>query len=1060
MRRKPPLILFLASVGFSHASAEDFLPQVKPLLEKYCIDCHDSTDAKGEIDLETLLFEKPDQLTGNGDLLERLRRVIDEGEMPPAKKKRQPTAGERQKISSALASIYLQLAETQRDDPGKVVMSRLSRQQYRNALRDLSGGVLLTAGKYLPNEGGAGEGFDNVGLAQSMGASHVEKYIEAARISLQHLRVNPVDGLHWSETPLLDVIEPAAQRLAATNDILDWYRDQQYLWAYEYDQSYKLKYGSQHGPYLWAAWRYHHRKGDESFADLAAGFEPSLGPVILEKWYRILSAANPKPPFVGWARAWAALPAPGKEGDLSIRERCNLITEGRDPNDKSVEDTYAPPYELSFREGAAREATIRSAKEDKVWPFDIEIGDAKELFLVATQGGDDNLGDLVLWQKGVFHFADGSTKPWHVVTKMRGANSGLIYQWGRYNSGPAKLRADAFGATPPGAMKINVPKGAVRLVVEAAVDTERTSAASVQTLVLKEKPPGNKQRFFPGRMIFGGKSGGIGRGENNRELVRALQRANVPSANRTKAGLNAERNALAEWRHTEVKWIGGPWDHQELDREDPDSPYFMTVKQVRKNAKPKHLEELAKLESRLVALAQVPHQKILHELAAKGIDAREGVIPPGTSSPHLEALRKQEILWESRVKTWFADVANLAWKRDVRESELESIVRLYGEARAAGLSFDTSVKQSLMAILVSPHFLYTQPLNEADHAGPLTDGELASRLAFLIWQSLPDAELLKTAEKKNLSGTEELKRQVRRMLEDGRSRALAEGFAAQAYGFAGFETYGKPDPELYPEFTPELRSAMLREVVSFHHHLFKGQAPLTDLIQADYTFANGELASHYSLAKRWGRNEWKRTSLPRDRGGLPGMALFLTKNSEPLRTSPVLRGTWLLEKFLGRELANPPAGIPAISQDEKDEQGRAVGEQLKAHRANATCAACHDKIDPLGIALERYDPIGRIRKSYRDGSPLVTKAETADGTELDGYTALKTYLSDRQDDVMAHFIRKFVGYSLGRAVEPGDHFLLQRLKKEFPKNDYRFPWLLEQVVLSPQFLNKNKRSKK
>ena len=141
---------------------------------------------------------------------------------------------------------------------------------------------------------------------------------------------------------------------------------------------------------------------------------------------------------------------------------------------------------------------------------------------------------------------------------------------------------------------------------------------------------------------------------------------------------------------------------------------------------------------------------------------------------------------------------------------------------------------------------------------------------------------------------------------------------------------------------------------------------------------------------------------------------FLTKNSEPLRTSPVLRGTWLLEKFLGRELANPPAGIPAISQDEKDEQGRDVGEQLKAHRANATCAACHDKIDPLGIALERYDPIGRIRKSYRDGSPIVTRAKIADGT-VDGYR-LKAYLYDRQDDVMACFIRKFVGYSPGRAV--------------------------------------------
>ena len=127
MSRKPPLILFLASIGFSFASAEDFLTQVKPLLEKYCIDCHDSSDAKGEIDLETLLFEKPDQLTGNGDLLERLRRVIDEGDMPPAKKKRQPTASERRRMSRALASTYLQLAETQRDDPGTVVMSRLSR---------------------------------------------------------------------------------------------------------------------------------------------------------------------------------------------------------------------------------------------------------------------------------------------------------------------------------------------------------------------------------------------------------------------------------------------------------------------------------------------------------------------------------------------------------------------------------------------------------------------------------------------------------------------------------------------------------------------------------------------------------------------------------------------------------------------------------------------------------------------------------------------------------------------------------------------------------------------
>jgi hypothetical protein len=248
--------------------------------------------------------------------------------------------------------------------------------------------------------------------------------------------------------------------------------------------------------------------------------------------------------------------------------------------------------------------------------------------------------------------------------------------------------------------------------------------------------------------------------------------------------------------------------------------------------------------------------------------------------------------------------------------------------------------------------------------------------------------------------------------------------------------------------------------VMFLDDLFRNDRPLTLLIDADYTFANDLLAKHYGLpaarlSESSGRppdSESQATAIPSNRRGLPGMALFLTKTSLPLRTSAVQRGVWISEQFLGREIPSPPANVDPISADETDAAGLTTREQLERHRANKTCAACHAKFDPLGVALENFDGIGRWRTTLRDGDRLSSTDRMPGGREIAGATGLRDYLLDHRDEVLSHFTRKLVGYALGRGVQPGDTALLERLSDNLPKNEYRLSFLVEAIVTSPQFV--------
>ncbi len=1014
------------------------------LFEQHCFKCHDATQTEGDLDLEAFISKTRD--LPSVPTLDDIIMLVSEGDMPPKKAKKKPTDEERKAIIAWAQSQIDVMAQASMDDPGVVVMPRLTRNEYRNVIRDLSGGVVTKAGEYLPNEGGAGEGFANVGEAQTMGAAQFEKYIEAAKGALHCLRVSAHDGLVWSAVPRESVDEPKAAIKEATDDIIAWYIGQQQKWGALHRAELEKQFGSAHALYLEAAWRSAHGK---------AALTQRLAPDALEKWTRILNDAETKSPFADWAKAWRAIPA--NVSDAKLRATCVAIT--TDKLGAALAENkgdFAPPYETSFRE--AKEEVLAAARDEGRWPFRIDIGDAKELFLILTDAGDGAAGEFGLWHKGRIIFKDGTAKPWQDAVKIVGANSGRDFPWGLDGANAPKLEADAVGMRPPGALKFSVPENAVVFEVDFTLDKNRTKVASVQALVLKEKPA--SQSFVPGRFVFGGRDVVAKTAQDktktdpNKERNNLLRKRNVAEANETKLGLNAERNLFADWTRTSVEAIGGPWPDQTAEKAEPNAPYFYTVAEVRRNATPEDLAQLHLMEERLVALAQPPAVSALEAKACGLLDA----------------------------------FAEKAWRRQLNGDDQSKLMRLYRDAAAQGVSFDSAMKVPLLAVLVSSDFLYRGSQMEAEKSEktrketesktalssssvsfgskPLSSHDLASRLSFFLWASTPDDELLRLAAADKLREPAVLTAQAKRMLNNPRAASLATDFATQLWGFGDFESFTGPDEKRFAEFTPALRQAMFDEVTTFLTDLIRNDRPLTALLDADYTFANAETAKHYGL--KWEDNQMRgqgdEESAPlspspllqvslsgAQRGGLPTMALFLTKTSLPLRTSPVQRGVWVVEQFLGRKIPAPPPNVGKISEDEKSADGLAIRDQLAKHRADANCAACHARFDAMGVSLENFDPIGRWRTADRSGDAIVSTDTLHDGTELNGITGLKKYLRDHQDEVFRHFTRKLLGYALGRAVLPGDRALLDRMNTSLAQDGHKFSSLVEAIVTSPQF---------
>ena len=396
-----------------------------------------------------------------------------------------------------------------------------------------------------------------------------------------------------------------------------------------------------------------------------------------------------------------------------------------------------------------------------------------------------------------------------------------------------------------------------------------------------------------------------------------------------------------------------------------------------------------------------------------------------------------------------------AYRRPLTATETDALKGLYGRLRGDGLTHEESIRGVLARVLVSPSFLY-----RAEQPGPgvaaarVGDLELATRLSYFLWASTPDAELMDAAVRNRLHRPEVLRAQVRRMLKDPKVSRLAGEFALAWLHLYDFESLDEKSERHFPEFRG-LRGAMREETVRFFTDLFQNNGPVLDILDADHSFLNADLARFYGVSSTGfsGTNDWRRVSGLRSigRGGILGQAATLARQSGASRTSPILRGNWISEVILGEKLPKPPKDVPRLPEDESLDQ-LTVRQLTEKHSTDPKCSGCHRRIDAYGFSLESFDAVGRFREKDLGGRPIDVRAKAPDGTLLEGAAGLRHYLShQRKEAFLRQFSRKLLGYSLGRGVLLSDEPLVADLQRKLSARDARVGAAIETIVASPQF---------
>jgi len=593
-------------------------------------------------------------------------------------------------------------------------------------------------------------------------------------------------------------------------------------------------------------------------------------------------------------------------------------------------------------------------------------------------------------------------------------------------------------------------KGSFRL------DPASKESASVQTLFLTEPPKAYEKHYYPSRQILAWPA--------KQEAVQQMA-ADLTNlfARSTKLGGSELSTALAdvpEIDGKDLERLGELTDGSQF----PGAPYFIDRDHLVRTLTEDEKAEYNALVNDLQAYAEVPYQRLAAAYQRAGIETAGGadLLDPAKRGKIKDAekwlLAAEAIESERResARRILGDFLRRAWRRPINETELDHYLALYDDSRRAGKTFDAAVKRPLTVALLVPDFLFKMQTAAPGEVATLSDVELASRLSFFLWASMPDEQLLSLAEKGELSQPEVLLAEADRMLRDPKSRGLAQEFAGRWLGFHGFDDYSQPDMDKFPEFTESLRAAMYEESLLFFQHLFAENRPITELVKADYLFLNEELATHYDIEGVEG-SEMRKVALrgeaSQHRGGIFGLGSLLTVNATPLRAHPIYRGVWIIDRVLGTPTPEPPP-VPPLAEAAKPGEDLAFHELLARHRADPSCSVCHDRIDPPGLALEHFNAVGAWREIDDDGNPVHARGHLDDGRMVEGLEGVRLFVSERKDDLIDQFCRKLAIFGLGRALTATDRPLLKEMAAAIKADQYRVRAGLGVLITSPQFLQK------
>ncbi len=1017
--------------------SSQFDSEIQPLLKKYCLDCHAADVQKGDLDLER--FRTLQEVKRSPRVWQHVLEQLGNGEMPP-KDKKQPSAEERKKLSEWTVAVLDDVARSRAGDPGPVLLRRLSNAEYTYTIRDLTGVGSLDPAREFPVDGAAGEGFMNTGSALVMSPSLFTKYFDAAKGIASHAMLVP-DGFRfssnttrrdWSEEILAEIRGLYARYTAAEGS------EKVNLQGIVFDTNEGGRLPLRR--YLVATIEERSRlaNGPESFAAVAK--ERGLSAKYLKILWDGLNAR----------RDGAIM------GPLQERWR-NADVAGVDAIAEEIAKWQKALWKFSTV------GHIGKAGGPKGWLEEVEpIADRQELrlklakstneapitvYLVARDIGDGTQDDRVVWLEPRLVPSEKGKTP--VALKDSGAK--ILPSFGKLPEGGSDASSLALQA--PGYIEIQIPAASAAGADFVVIGTLHRKArdGSVQLELTTTRP--NLERGFAVGEVSVQNTGGPWTSQR-RELVHAAP-VIIPAT-------SEKRKKLVE-------------DFTEFRRLFPAALCYSKIVPVDEVVtltlayrEDDHLKRLMLDETEAArldrlwdeynfvsqnALLLVDAFEQLWQYATQDADPKVFEPMRGPITERAAAFRKLMLESEPRQVEAIVDFASKAYRRPLTANESAELRGLYRKLRAEEIGHEEAFRNVLARVFVAPGFLYRlENAPEGSSAAPVSNWELATRLSYFLWSSAPDDELKRAAAEGRLTDSDVLIAQTRRMLRDARVRRLAEEFGCQWLHIHSFDELDEKSERHFPEFT-KMRDTLYEEPIRFFTDLFQENRPVLNIVDADYTFVNRQLAEFYKIPNFEGA-DWKRIEHVREqgRGGALGFAATLAKQSGASRTSPILRGNWVMEVLLGEKMPRPPKDVPVLPDEDNSGAGMTIRQLTEKHSSDIRCSGCHQRLDPYGFALENFDAIGRWRERDSANLAIDTKVKLADGTNVDGLNGLRQYLArDRRDAFVRQFCRKLLGYALGRGVQLSDEPLLAEMQSRLKADDFRVWTAVEAIVQSPQF---------
>lgn len=1103
------LLLALGCVGGAWAQSATPFGHPPEFFQTYCVECHSAKKAKGKVNLEKMLGLGT--IGSQADTWDKVAEMIETAEMPPDDAKLIPSDSERGDAAKWVRTTLQTYEIAHANEPGHVTVRRLTSGEYSYVVRDLTG-VDIPVGIDASSDSVGGEGFTNFGDVQFVQDTTIERFLEAAKAVADHAVVGSGPLIFSPDAGRTGV------ELSALNRINEIYAAKGFRVASgEGGRPFGLdRYGKAF--FVSWYFRNRVALGDPqaTLAGLAA--KEGITSRFAQHIWDAINRPSPGYPTSLMLGRWQAIPAPGGDPAAAIaraRADCDALYQflttwpswffARGDLAAGGQGDESP---LEFDDVTLKAETKHTYSYRLGAPvFPPAPAGVKPVLFVETLAGPwsmylsfDNVNPLpgvtpaVVWRnprvivREVVRPGDEFLVGARVVLAARQkaisgpvvatrplrsllpADKAAAFKFGASVDG-AEVGADDFVATGPLSFTLSPADFAADIggrdlkdlvfIFEADAEVGRDHNAVARVMIADEQPA--KDRDKRHRILIGdpASAGYKTFREGMAEFVALLppnSHGEANPADRDAVPLpfdntynGAEHDAFVtkvKYQRKDAFFTANLVDGE--DREHLNQAWNDLF-----GSWPYHTAYLDLLADHYGVKLKSPRIEDLDDAAIAAM--------PAEAQPYVAALRQHY----REVETSFAAAepghvedalafAERAWRRPLAAAEKDRLRAFYRRCRSdQALDHDDAIKALLARILVSPGFLYrAEPDTEAGER-TLTDWELASRMSFFLWSSIPDDELRRAAAAGELRDTAKLAAQVRRMTADPKARRLATEFFGQWFGFYRFDEFRGVDTTRFPEFTQDVQRAMYDEAVSTFDYIVRENRPVREILHADYTFLNQPLAKFYGLdvpVKSAAAVEKVDGASRFDRGGVLRLGSVLTTTSAPLRTSPVKRGDWVLRRVLGTPTPPPPPDAGTLPSDPKAFGGHTLRERLELHKRNPTCANCHVRIDPLGFPLESFDAIGRSRTAYQDGTAVDANGVLADKTTLVGADGLLKYLDDKEPLVMKTLARKLVGYALGRTVSPSDKQLIADLTHDGDRTT--FADLAVKIVSSRQFRNR------